>query len=146
MAGNITRSFCLMSKNDDRILELKKQIDEKKKLLADKNTRFVPETNCVLTMNKNSTNINVCSDEELKLLLISLNAYLMSAKDLGMNDFEISGYSVTSWIKDIKNKLEISGLKKQQSDLKTMEQKLDKLLSDDKKTELVLDDIAALLK
>lgn len=41
-----------MSKNDDRILELKKQIDEKKKLLANKNTRFVPETNCVLTMNK----------------------------------------------------------------------------------------------
>lgn len=135
-----------MSKNDDRILELKKQIDEKKKLLADKNTRFVPETNCVLMMNKNSTNINVCSDEELKLLLISLNAYLMSAKDLGMNDFEISGYSITSWIKDIKNKLEISGLKKQQADLKAMEQKLDKLLSDDKKTELELDDIAALLK
>nr|DAU18320.1 MAG TPA: protein of unknown function (DUF4083) [Bacteriophage sp.] len=37
-------------------------------------------------------------------------------------------------------------MKKQQSDLKTMEQKLDKLLSDDKKTELELDDIAALLK
>lgn len=135
-----------MSKNDDRILELKKQIDEKKKLLVDKNTRFVPETNCVLVMNKNSTNLNVCSDEELKLLLISLNAYLISAKELGMDDFEISGYSVTSWIKDIKNKLEISNVKKQQSDLKAMEQKLDKLLSDDKKTELELDDIAALLK
>ena len=49
-------------------------------------------------------------------------------------------------LRDIKNKLEISGLKKQQSDLKAMEQKLDKLLSDDKKTELELDDIAALLK
>ena len=135
-----------MSKNDDRILELKKQIEEKKKLLADKNTRFVPETNCVLVMNKNSTNLNVCSDEELKLLLISLNAYLMSAKNLGMDDFEISGYNATTWIKDVKSKLEISELKKQQSDLKAMEQKLDKLLSDDKKTELELDDIAALLK
>ena len=95
---------------------------------------------------KKPINLNVCSDKELKLHLISLNAYLMSAKDLGMNDFEISGYSVTSWIKDIKSKLEISELKKQQSDLKAMEQKLDKLLSDDKKTELELDDIAALLK
>lgn len=70
----------------------------------------------------------------------------MSAKDLGMDDFEISGYSVISWIKDIKSKLEISNVKKQQSDLKAMERKLDKLLSDDKKTELELDDIAALLK
>lgn len=49
-------------------------------------------------------------------------------------------------VKDIKNKLEISGLKKQQLDLKAMEQKLDKLLSDDKKTEHELNDIAALLK
>ena len=63
-----------------------------------------------------------------------------------MNDFELSAYSITSWIINIKNKLEISGLKKQQADLKAMEQKLDKLLSDDKKTELELDDIAALLK
>lgn len=135
-----------MSKNDNRILELKKQINEKKKLLADKNIRFVPDTNCVLTMNKNSTNINVCSDEELKLLLISLNAYLMSAKDLGMDDFEISGYNATTWIKDVKSKLEISELKKQLANLKAMEQKLDKLLSDDKKTELELDEMAALLK
>ena len=70
----------------------------------------------------------------------------MSAKDLNMTDFEISGYSVTTWIKDIKSKLEVSGLKKEESDLKKMESKLDKLLSDDKKTELEIDEIAALLK
>lgn len=70
----------------------------------------------------------------------------MSAKDLNMSDFEISGYSVTAWIKDIKSKLEVSDLKKEESDLKKMESKLDKLLSDDKKTELEIDEIAALLK
>lgn len=63
-----------------------------------------------------------------------------------MSDFEISGYSVTAWIKDIKSKLEVSDLKKEESDLKKMESKLDKLLSDDKKTELEIDEIAALLK
>ena len=91
-------------------------------------------------------NLNVCSDDALLLLLIRLNSYLMSAKDLNMADFEISGYSVTTWIKDIKSKLEVSGLKKEESDLKKMESKLDKLLSDDKKTELEIDEIAALLK
>lgn len=97
-------------------------------------------------MDGTTINLNVCSDEVLLLLLIRLNLYLMSAKDLNMTDFEISGYSVTTWIKDIKSKLEVSGLKKEESDLKKMESKLDKLLSDDKKTELEIDEIAALLK
>ena len=135
-----------MSKNDDRILELKKQIETKKKAIAEKNTRFIPETNCVLNMDGMTINLNVCSDDALLLLLIRLNSYLMSAKDLNMADFEISGYRVTAWIKDIKSKLEVSGLKKEESELKKMESKLDKLLSDDKKTELEIDEIAALLK
>ena len=91
-------------------------------------------------------NLNVCSDDALMLLLIRLNSYFMSAVDLGMSDFEISGYSVTAWIKDIKSKLEVSSLKKEEADLKKMGSKLDKLLSDDKKTELEIDEIANLLK
>lgn len=134
-----------MSKNDDRILELKKQIDAKKKSISEKKVRFITETNCVLNMDGMTINLNVCLDDALLLLLIRLNSYLMSAKDLNMADFEISGYSVTAWIKDIKSKLEVSSLKKEESDLKKMESKLDKLLSDDKKTELEIDEIAALL-
>lgn len=135
-----------MSKNDDRILELKKQIEAKKKSISARKVRFIPETNCVLNMDEMIINLNVCSDDALLLLLIRLNSYLMSANDLNMADFEISGYSVTAWIKDIKSKLEVSSLKKEESDLKKMESKLDKLLSDDKKTELEIDEIAALLK
>jgi hypothetical protein len=135
-----------MSKNDDRILELKKQIEDKRKAISEKKIRFVPETNCILNMDGMTINLNVCSDDALVLLLIRLNSYLMSAVDLGMSDFEISGYSVTAWIKDIKRKLEVSGLKREEADLKKMESKLDKLLSDDKKTELEIDEIANLLK
>lgn len=135
-----------MSKNDDRILELKKQIEAKKKIISEKKVRFIPETNCVLNMDEMTINLNVCSDDALVLLLIRLNSYLMSAVDLEMSDFEISGYSVTDWIKDIKSKLEVSSLKKEETDLKKMESKLDKLLSDDKKTEIEIDEIANLLK
>lgn len=135
-----------MSKNDDRILELKKQIEIKKKAVSVKKIRFIPKTNCVLNMDGITINLNVCSDDALVLLLIRLNSYLMSAVDLGMSDFEISGYSITAWIKDIKSKLEVSSLKKEETDLKKMESKLDKLLSDDKKTELEIDEIANLLK
>lgn len=49
-------------------------------------------------------------------------------------------------ILDIFTSGDVSGLKKEESDLKKMESKLDKLLSDDKKTELEIDEIAALLK
>ena len=34
-----------MSKNDDRILELKKQIETKKKSISENKFRFIPETN-----------------------------------------------------------------------------------------------------
>lgn len=134
-----------MSKNDDRILELKKKIEEKRQALAEKKVRFVPETNCILNMDNLTFNLNVCSDDTLLLLLIRLNAYRMSAKDLDLEGFEISGYDVSLWMKDIQSKLDVSNLKKEESDLKKMEAKLDKLLSDDKKTELEIDDIAALL-
>ena len=140
------RSMNYVSKNDDRILELKKQIDAKKKSISERKIRFSPETNCVLNMDGMTININVCSDDVLLLLLIRLNSYLMSAVDLGMNDFEISGYSVTAWINDIKSKLDVSGLMKEEYDLKRMESRLNKLLSDNKKTELEIDEIAALLK
>ena len=135
-----------MSKNDDRILELKKQIEAKKKSISEKKIRFIPETNCVLNMDGMTINLNVCSDDALLLLLIRLNSYLMSAKDLNMTDFEISGYNITDWIKDIKNKLEVYALRKEETNLKKLEKKLDMLLSEDKKTELEIDEIASLLK
>ena len=135
-----------MSKNDDRILELKKQIETKKKAIAEKNTRFIPETNCILNLDGVTSNLNVCGKDELIFLLIKLNSYLMSVENLGINNFEISGYSVNLWLKDIRNKLKVIGLKREESDLKRMENKLDKLLSEDKKTELEIDEIAELLK
>lgn len=134
-----------MSKNDDRILELKKQIEVKKKALAEKKIKFVPETSCILSYEKENYNLHVCTEDTLKYLLIVLNMYVMSAKDLEMEVPEMSGYPVETWMSDIKNKLAEKNVKKEEADLKRMEAKLDKLLSDDKKTELELDEIASLL-
>ena len=65
-----------MSKNDDRILELKKQIETKKKAIAEKNTRIIPETNCILNLDGVTSNLNVCGKDELIFLLIKLNSSL----------------------------------------------------------------------
>lgn len=134
-----------MSKNDDRILELKKQVENKKKEIAKKNVKFVPETNLIIEINGQRMNINVLSEKDLKSLLVILNMYRMSSADLEMNDFEISGYKVDKWMNDVRAKINMKTLKREETELKELESKLDKLLSDDKKTELELDSIAALL-
>ena len=135
-----------MSKNDDRILELKSQIESKKKELYEKKVRFSPETNCILELDGEKHNLNVCADEVLINLLIKLNMYLMSANNLGITPPNFSGYSIDLWMIDIKSKLAVSELRKEEVALRAMESKLDKLLSDDKKTELEIDEIASLLK
>ena len=134
-----------MNKKDDRILELKKQVENKKKEIAKKNVKFVPETNLVIEINGIKTNINVLNEKDLESLLVILNMYHMSAVDLEMKDFEISGYKVDQWMNDVKAKINMKTLKNEEAELKRLEEKLDKLLSEDKKTELELDSIAALL-
>lgn len=133
-----------MSKNDERVLQLKKVIEDKKAELKTVK-RFTPLTNCVLDLEGQKYNLNVLQLGDLRLLLVKLNMYLISAKDLGIN-LEIAGYNIIEWITDIKAKTEIFEYKKKESELKALEAKLDKMLSDEKKTELELDEIAALLK
>ena len=133
-----------MSKNDDRILELKEKIEKKKQGLSDKNKRFVPVTNCIIELDGVTNNLHTCDADKLALLLVKLSLYKKEAENLDIN-FVVSGYSIDDWITDIKNKFEVTKTKAEIYNLKTMESKLDGLLSEDKKTELEIDDIAALL-
>ena len=133
----------MVTKNDERVLQLKQVINKKKSELK-VSKRFIPLTNCVLDLEGQKYNMNVLQFDDLQLLLVRLNMYLMSAKDLKIN-LEISGYNIAEWITDIKCKIEIFENKKKEAELKALEAKLDKMLSDEKKTELELDEIAALL-
>ena len=131
-----------MSKNDERVLQLKKLIETKKSELTPQ--KFVPMTNCVLDMEDKKHNLNVLQENELRFLMIKLNAYAMSAKNL-KEELVISGYDVRAWLSDIRGRLGVIIDNKKRNELKALEAKLDKMLSDEKKTELELDEIAALL-
>lgn len=146
MGDCIGRIVIMAIKNDEKILELKKQIDVKKKDLAKKKVKFTPETNCILELDNIKYNLNVATEDTLSVLMLRLNLYVISAKDLNVPLPIISGYSVDIWITDIKNKLSVSGTKREEIELKNLETKLNKMLSDDKKTELELEEIATLLK
>lgn len=132
--------------NDSRILLLKKQIEGKKEQLG-KTLKFTPITNCSIEVDGVRHNLHTLAKEQLLSLMVKLNTYRLSAIDLNVLDiFEVSGYTINDWISDIKAKIEVLSRKDEERNLKVMEDKLVKLLSDGKKVELELDEIASLLK
>ena len=135
-----------MSKNDDRIMLLKKQIDEKKVALMAAKSNEPYKTTCVIDLDGNKINIHVLKSDELAMLLVKLNVYRMSAENLGMQLFAISGYDVNMWMDDVKKRIAMLKFKETEKELRAAEDKLNALLSEDKKTELEIDNIEALLK
>lgn len=143
MKGNVI----MATKNDERILELKKQIEEKKKELG-KQPRFSPVTTCMFNHQGNRVNIHaLTSIKDINAMLVYFNMYVMSAEDMGINceDIVFDGFSVTDWIEDLKSKKTVIEYTTHKEQLTALEKKLDKLLSDDKKTELEIDAIADLI-
>lgn len=132
--------------NDERILELKKQIAEKKEKLG-KTLRFAPITNCIIELDGSRLNIQAMAHEQLIALMVKVHAYFTSAKSLGVADqYVISGYKADEWITDIKSKIDVLARKEEEKTLAEMESKLSRLLSDGKKVELEIDAIESLLK
>ena len=82
------------------------------------------------------------------MLLIKLNALLISAKDLEIDTstLMISGSSLDDWIADVKANLEVQRYKDEKKKLDMLEKQLTALLSDDKQTELQIDSLEELLK
>lgn len=130
--------------NDKKVLGLKTLIAEKKEKLE--KAKFVPITNCSIEFEGVRSNIQVLSKDQLTLLLIRLNAYWLSMIDLGIHECPISGYDLRDWITDVKLRVKVLNIKKEEENLRALERKLETLLSDDKKTELELSSIEALLK
>lgn len=132
------------NKNDSKIMELKESIQSAKKGIKAK--KFQPTTNCLLGLNGTTYNLHVCSEDELKMLLITLHSYEMSAEDLGIEVPDMQGYKIDDWIQDIKDKLEVISIQSKKSELNKTEKQLDKLLSEDKRTELEISNLEAALK
>jgi hypothetical protein len=131
----------MATKNDKQILALKKQIEEKKKLL--KNSKFNPVTNCSLTMNGVRFNIHTMTKDTL----LQHIAFLKSAENglkevLPDEKLMIEGFSTTDWIEDLVSKFNTLNISLEKERLKTLETKLHNLLSLDTKVELELSELA----
>ena len=143
MEGNVIMAV----KNDERILELKKQIEEKKSKLG-KQPRFSPVTTCIFNREGCRVNIHtLTSVKDINTMLVFFNTYVVAAKDLDIDctEVELDGFSVLDWMEDLQSKKAVVEYSAKKEQLTNLEKKLDKLLSDDKKTELEIDAIASLI-
>lgn len=131
--------------NDKKILMLRAKIQEKRDAL-DK-IKFSPITSCSIALEdcEYRYNLHTLGKDTLEFLLVRLNSYRMSMDDLGIKKLCISGFNICDWISDIKMKLAIVAQKFEESELKSFEDKLNCLLSEDKKTELELSSIEKML-
>lgn len=131
-------------KNDQRILELRKKIEAKRKSIGTVQ-RFNPMTNCTLVWdNDTRVNLHTVSKDIATDLLVRLNTLRLSAVDLGIK-YKVSGFPVEDWITDLKAKLAHLDAKSEQRRLDALEKQLKRLLSEEKKTELEVDAIADLI-
>lgn len=136
-----------MSKNDEKILALKKTIEKRTEELGKKEP-FAPLTSCSLDFEGTRYNLHAINDmNTLAYIMCKLHTLEMAAADLEIDTSAIvlSGFPVSDWIHDLKAKVSIVKRQEKESELKAFEKKLDALLSADKKTELEIDSIAELL-
>lgn len=137
----------MANNNDQKILDLKKQIEEKKTKL-DKLQRFTPITNCSIEIDGvTRTNIQTLDKDSIVRLMVKLQSYKTAAEALDVSSqYILSGYKPEDWIKDLKQRLDILSRKDEETKLKLMEDKLQALLSSDMKVQLELSEIESLLK
>lgn len=137
----------MSTKNDEMILQLKKKVGEQKAELAKLPRTLQSETSTVFRQDAENLNLRVMSVEQLKLLKVKLHTYVMAATDLeiGIDEFTISGFSIDKWMHDIDMQISVLTRAEKEKKLKETEAALNRMLSDDKRTELELQELAKML-
>lgn len=127
--------------NDERILNAKKEIAEKKALLANV-MAFRPTTNANFTLFGTRYNLHVVNKEQLVFLAGVLNNLQKSANEIFPGEvLKIDSYSTDQWLADIKARYQVLERTNEEAKLKQLEDNLHKLLTNDTKVTLELDNL-----
>lgn len=117
--------------NDILILKLQRQIADKKKSLANVK-RFSPITNMSLELFGQRYNLNVIDTNTI----LFIKGFLLSIQANVEQTIVVSGFTISDWLSDLDNRYTILNVKTEESKLKTMEDKLSKLLSKEAQAEI----------
>ena len=122
-----------MTSNDKKIFNLKEKLEIKKKALG-KKPNVALKTNCVFTLFGNTYNLHVMNEFELSMVLNMFS---------GLNkEMKVGNFTVNDYIFDIQNKLALLDYNNCLASIKSMESKLNALISSETKTSIEIDKLA----
>jgi hypothetical protein len=136
-----------MTSQDQIVLALKKQLEDKKKELIDIST-FKAKTNLVLTLFGSRYNLNVSSKDDIAVILghlLTIKGTLLKSESQ-ITEPKIEGFTLSDWIHDLKGKYAACEIKEKKNELEILQKKLDKLISKELSDQIELAEIIAKLK
>lgn len=129
-------------KNDDTIIKLRKKIETKQLELAkNKVGSFSPKTTCIFELRGSQYNLHRYQSDELAIVLLDLKLLKKMADEESVKDLRLNSFPIEDLIYDCEQKLNQFQYKKERAKLSKMTDELNKLLSDDKRTELRLEEL-----
>lgn len=137
-----------IAQNDNKIVQLKKFIAQKRKELGDE-PKFRPITTCQFKVDLSfNTNIHTLNSvQSLNNALMYLGLYELAAEKAGLSadEVQINGFTINEWRTDIEAKKKFVEYQVQSKELSDLEDKLDGMISEARRTAMTLDEIAELL-
>ena len=136
----------MVNKNDNRILELKKKIEQERATLKESNSRFQPITSCILEFAGQKYNLNAMSANDLLLLLGTLSVMEQVTTKVAeemqfIKPATVNGYLLTEWIVDVRKKLDQVLYREKKAKLDKLEKQLTDLLTGETQTKLKVDNL-----
>ena len=136
----------MVNQNDNRILELKKKIEQERATLKESNSRFQPITSCILEFAGQKYNLNAMSANDLLLLLSLLSVIEQANTEIAeemqfIKPATVNGYLLTEWIIDIRKKLDQVLYREKKAKLDKLEKQLTDLLTGETQTKLKVDNL-----
>jgi len=144
-----------MSKNDDKIKALMKTVEDKRSAIGFK-PRSSWQTNGIFKFGDGSSHMNLNTVNSPALIVGALAHILRDGKSheeaaeilgvSGATEILYDGYVLSDWIHDFKLRCEQITFEEEKAKLNRLEVQLKKMISEDTRTEMALDVIAAILK
>lgn len=126
-----------MNKNDKKIFELKKKLENRKLELGDK-PKITYKTNCSFNLFGQNYNIHAMNSVELKLIFKMLQM-------IDEPNLELNGFAIADYLEDISNEMIKINYNLKALEIKRLETGLDELISTEGKTSIEIEKIAKLI-
>lgn len=139
-----------MSKDlDEKVLALLKEVETKRTEISKLSNKITYETKLTFVLpDGKQINLNTILDVNKLIYYFSIiknqiETIESSAKLLGIENFQskFDGYSLEEWTTDFKTKIGLINIKQLKDNLKIKEEKLNSMISEDKKKELEFEKI-----